>query len=122
VRASPPSRQPWGCSPETARDAAHADADPRNAGRLLRAARRRAVADAGPAGVSRRRPRPRGTRDGPARRHGGFARAHERKSVRTATASPAGQPVAVLVFFLGNFEDLRSGVSWARRSRASECT
>jgi pimeloyl-ACP methyl ester carboxylesterase len=35
------------------------------------------------------------------------------KSVRTATASPAGQPVAVLVFFLGNFEDLRSGVSWA---------
>lgn len=33
--------------------------------------------------------------------------------LRTAIAQPPGQPHAVLLFFLGNFEDLRSGVGWA---------
>jgi len=35
------------------------------------------------------------------------------KRIRTATAMPQGAPGAVVLFFLGNFEDLRSGVNWA---------
>lgn len=33
---------------------------------------------------------------------------------RTAVARPGGEPFAVMLFFVGNGEDLRSGILWAR--------
>ncbi len=40
-------------------------------------------------------------------------RLHDGSEVRYAVADPTGGAQGLLLFFLGNFEDLRSGVTWA---------